>query len=315
MSVLVVGSVALDSVVTPFGENKEALGGSAIYFALSASLFTKVNLVAVVGSDFPKRYIPFLENRGIDLKGLEIKEGKTFRWCGEYGYDLNNARTISTDLGVFSHYNFHIPKGYRQSEHLFLANIDPDIQKDILGQVKRPKLDPSLKRNEKVYLPRLVASDSMNYWIENKRKELLALLKEVDLFMINDSEARELTKEHNLIEAAAVVSSFGPRMLVIKKGEHGALLFLKKNFCFSAPAYPLENVFDPTGCGDSFAGGFIGYLAQQKEINESNLRKAVIYGSIIASYNAESFGIDRLTTLTIGEIEERVKEFKRLTQF
>lgn len=300
MSVLVVGSVALDKVTTPFGKNEEALGGSAVYFALSAGLFTKVNLVTVVGSDFPAEFINLLENKGIDIRGLEIKKGKTFRWCGEYGYDLNAARTISTDLGVFSDHNFRIPEEYKKSKYLFLANIDPDIQKDILSQVRRPKL---------------VACDSMNYWIENKRKELLALLKKIDLFMINDSEARELAQEHNLIKAAARISSFGPGMLVIKKGEQGILFFSEKKLRFSIPAYPLENLFDPTGCGDSFAGGFMGYLVQQKEINKSNLRKAAIYGSIIASYNLEGFGISRLKTLTMQNIKSRVKEFRGLTQW
>lgn len=300
MSVLVVGSVALDRVVTPFGESEEALGGSAVYFALSAGLFTKVNLVAVVGSDFPENFIILLKDKGIDTRGLEIKKGKTFRWCGEYGYDMNNVRTLFTDLGVFSRCNFRIPEEYRKSRYLFLANIDPDIQKDILSQVKRPAF---------------VASDSMNYWIENKRKELLELLRSIDIFMINDHEAKELSGEPNSVKAAAKISSFGPEMLVIKKGEHGALLFSKKKFCFSIPAYPLEDVFDPTGCGDSFAGGFIGYLAKQQKVNESNLRRALIYGSIIASYNAESPGISRLARLTMQEVEDRVGEFKRLTEW
>ena len=299
MSLLVVGSVALDSVTTPFGKVEEALGGSATYFSCSASFFTKVKLVAVVGADFPSRHIRFLKNKGIDIKGLQVSNGKTFRWKGCYEYDLNEAKTVYTHLNVFSNFKPHIPEEYKNEDFVFLANIDPTLQEDVLMQVNKPAL---------------VACDSMNFWIENKKRELIRLLKKVDIFILNDAEARELAEEPNLLKGARRILSFGPKMVIIKKGEHGALLFSNHSF-FSAPAYPMESIYDPTGAGDTFAGGFMGYLSKVRKINEPNVRKAIIYGSVLASYNVEDFSLNRLRRLTMDEIDRRYKEFKKLTCF
>jgi sugar/nucleoside kinase (ribokinase family) len=299
MSILVIGSVALDSVKTPFGERREVLGGSATYFSVSASFFTKVNLVAVVGNDFPKRYIDFLRNRNIDLKGLEIKPGKTFRWKGEYGYDLNEAKTIDTRLNVFSKFHPWIPEEYKNSQYVFLANIDPVIQRMVLKQIRNS---------------RLVACDTMNYWIENKRNELIELLKEVDLILLNDSEARLLSGQANLMKAARTIIAFGPKSIIIKKGEHGCLFFSKRSI-FCIPAYMLESVYDPTGAGDTFAGGFMGYLAKLDRLSESNIRRAIVYGSIMASYVVEDFSLERLAKLIEKDIHTRFREFKKITHF
>lgn len=299
MGVLVVGSVGLDSVKTPFGEAEEVLGGSATYFAVSASYFTDVNMVAVVGEDFPLRHITFLKERGINLNGLEKSGGKTFRWRGEYGYQLNEARTIETKLNVFEQFRPKIPESYKDSDLVFLANIDPELQLDVLHQVKRAKV---------------IAADTMNFWIEGKREALKKTLREVDILIINDGEARELAGEANLVKAAKTILSFGPETLIIKRGEYGALMFNGKTI-FSAPAYPLENLFDPTGAGDCFAGGFIGYLASTANFSESSIRQGVILGSVMASFNVESFSLERLKSLDYKEIEQRYREFKRLTFF
>lgn len=299
MGLLVVGSVAFDSVKTPFGEAEDVLGGSATYFSTSASYFTDVSLVAVVGEDFPKKHIDFLKMRGIDLRGLETGKGKTFRWKGEYGYELNEARTLSTELNVFEHFKPRLPEEYREAEIVFLANIDPDLQRDVLGQVKSPKL---------------VAADTMNFWIEGKKDSLLETLKLVDLLLINDSEARQLSGEPNLVRAARKILKLGPRTLVVKRGEYGVLMF-NGNSIFSAPAYPLENVFDPTGAGDTFAGGFVGYMANTMDLSENSMRRAIIMGSVMASYNVEDFSLKRIRDLEYKEIETRYKEFKRLSHF
>ena len=299
MSLLVVGSVAIDSVETPFGKKDEVLGGSATYFSYSASFFSPVKLVAVVGNDFPRRHIRILKQRGIDLDGLEIKQGKTFRWKGKYGYDLGDVETVYTKLNLFSSFAPHIPRHYKKSPYLFLANIDPALQMGILNQVDKPKL---------------IALDTMKHWIEKKRKELIKTLKFVDVLILNSSEARELTQEPGLVKAARQMLKLGPQMAVIKKGEDGSLLASKSLF-FSAPAYPLEAVKDPTGAGDSFAGGFMGYLARSKRWSESNIKKAVIYGSIMASFNVEDFSLNRLRRLKPEEINARYREFKRLTHF
>ena len=299
MSLLVVGSVAIDSVETPFGKKDEVLGGSATYFSYSAGFFNLVRLVAVVGNDFPRRYIRILKEKGIDLDGLEIKQGKTFRWKGKYGYDLGDVQTVYTKLNLFSSFAPHIPRHYKKSPYLFLANIDPALQMGILNQVDKPKL---------------IALDTMKHWIEQKRKELIKTLKFVDILILNNSEARELTQEPSLVKAARQMLKLGPRIVVIKKGEDGSLL-VSKNLFFSAPAYPLEAVKDPTGAGDSFAGGFMGCLAQSRRWSESNIKKAVIYGSIMASFNVEDFSLNRLRRLKQAEIEKRFKEFKKLTQF
>lgn len=299
MSLLVVGSIALDSVKTPFGEVEEVLGGSATYFSTSASYFTDVSVVAVVGSDFPEKYLKFLKSRMIDIEGIERMDGKTFRWKGEYGYDLNEARTLDTQLNVFRSFKPRLPDSYKDKKIVFLANIDPDLQRDVLRQVNKPLL---------------VACDTMNYWIEGKRESLLETLKMVDILLINDSEARELAREPNLVKAAKRLLSYGPKTIVIKRGEYGALMF-KDNKIFSAPAYPLDSVFDPTGAGDCFAGGFMGYLANTMNFEESNLRRAIIFGSVMASFAVETFSLDRIKSLDYSEIETRFREFKSITHF
>ena len=305
MSLLVVGSVALDSVKTPFGEATEVLGGSATYFSVAASYFTDVQLVAVVGKDFPHPHLELLKGKNIDLAGLQVQPGKTFRWKGEYGYQLNEAKTLATHLNVFEKFRPQLPQSYRTPDVVFLANIDPELQLQVLHQVKRPKL---------------VACDTMNFWIEGKRDALLKTLQEVDVVIINDGEARELAQEANLVKAARRILDLGPRMLIIKRGEYGALLFNDRTI-FAAPAYPLEMIFDPTGAGDSFAGGCLGYLTQcysrgdALPVNEAGIRQAVIIGSVMASFNVESFSLDRLQKLTKPEIQVRYKEFQKLTDF
>jgi sugar/nucleoside kinase (ribokinase family) len=299
MSLLVVGSVAFDSVKTPFGEADDVLGGSATYFSTAASYFTDVSVVAVVGSDFPDKHLTFLKSRKIDIEGIEKTEGKTFRWKGEYGYDLNEARTLDTQLNVFQSFKPKLPESYKNKNVVFLANIDPDLQREVLEQVNNPSL---------------VACDTMNFWIEGKKDSLLKTLKMVDILLINDGEARELSGEPNLVKAANVIHSFGPKTLIIKQGEYGALMF-KDARIFSAPAYPLESVFDPTGAGDSFAGGFMGYLSSTMNFEDANMRKAIIFGSVMASYNVEAFSLDRIKSLDYPELESRFREFRKLTHF
>jgi sugar/nucleoside kinase (ribokinase family) len=299
MGLLVVGSIALDSVKTPFGEAEEVLGGSATYFSTSASYFTGVSLVAVVGEDFPERHVKFLKTREIDLRGLERAQGKTFRWRGSYGYDLNEANTLETQLNVFEEFSPKIPEEYRDAEVVFLANIDPDLQREVLGQVKNP---------------RLVAADTMNFWIEGKKGSLLETLRRVDILLINEGEVRQLAGEPSLVKAARKILSDGPKTLVVKRGEYGVLMFNGGNI-FSAPAYPLESVFDPTGAGDTFAGGFMGYLANTMDFSESAMRMATVMGSVMASFNVEDFSLNRLKQLDYREIEARYREFKRLSHF
>ena len=298
MSILVVGSVALDTIKTPFGRAKDVLGGSATYFSISARFFNTVNLVAVVGRDFPSKHVTFLRNKGIDMCGLVIKDGKTFRWEGEYGLDFSDPRTISTELNVFAKFDPKIPPEYENSEYVFLANIDPELQNRVLKQMKKP---------------RLVACDTMNYWIRNKRKDLLKLLKKVDIFLLNEGEAKELTGERNLVKAAKSTLRFGPKKVVIKKGEHGSLQF-SSDSVFSTPAYLLETIFDPTGAGDTFAGGLMGYLSTCKAMNQTNLRKAIIYGTIMATFAVEDFSLKRLGSVTKNEVIKRYKQFMKLTQ-
>jgi sugar/nucleoside kinase (ribokinase family) len=299
MSLLVVGTVALDTVKTPFGEASEVLGGSATYFATAASYFTKVRLVAVVGRDFPEEHLRFLESKQIDLSGLQTLDGKTFRWRGEYGFQLNEAHTLETQLNVLESFRPDLPPSYRDAEMVFLGNIDPRLQQEVLRQVKRPKI---------------VACDTMNFWIEGKRDDLKQTLRQVDIVIINDGEARELGGEANLIRAAKNILSDGPKTLIIKRGEYGVLMFTEKT-AFAAPAYPLEAVYDPTGAGDSFAGGFMGYLTQSGDLSEVGIRRAVIFGSVMASFNVESFSLERLRRLTRREIDDRYREFGRLTYF
>jgi len=300
MSVLVVGSVALDSVETPFGKADEVLGGSATFFSASASHLTPVQLVGVVGHDYPMDRLRALADRGVDLAGLQRDEGLSFRWRGRYRHDLNAAETLETHLGVFSHFRPQIPEQFRSAPFVFLANIDPRLQLDVLSQVDRP---------------RLVACDTMNFWIESRRPELLQLLERVDLITLNDAEARQLTEQSNLVRAARWIMDRGPSHVIIKKGEHGAFMFTRDSIFF-APAYPLESVFDPTGAGDSFAGGFMGYLtAHADEIDDVHLRRAMAYGTAVASYNVEGFGTERVARLTAGEISDRVAELARITHF
>lgn len=301
MSLLVVGSVALDSVETPFGKAENALGGSAVYISMSASYFAApVRVVAVVGGDFPKEYLRLLEDRAIDLDGLKVVDhGKTFRWGGRYHYDLNTRDSLYTELNAFEHFDPVIPEGYRKSAYVCLGNIHPALQRKVLGQIERP---------------RLVIGDTMNYWIENTAEELRKTLKVMDVLIVNDSEARLLTREPNLIKAAKAIIAMGPAIIIIKKGEHGALL-VTKDTIFSAPAYPLETIYDPTGAGDSFAGGFAGWLAKTDDLSPENLKRAVIYGSSLASFCVERFSVERLRDLTLLEIKDRYRSFMALSHF
>jgi sugar/nucleoside kinase (ribokinase family) len=299
MPVLVVGSVALDSVETPFGKAEEVLGGSATMFASSACHFGPVQLVGVVGSDYPVEKLEPLRAKGVDLSGLERAEGESFRWRARYRHDLNSAETLETRLGVFSRFRPQIPEAFRTAPYVFLGNIDPRLQLDVLRQVARPKL---------------VACDTMNFWIESRRQDLLDLLAHVDLITLNDAEARQLTEEANLVKAARWIMQRGPKHVVIKKGEHGAFLFSGASVFF-APAYPLESIFDPTGAGDSFAGGFVGWLAATDDLGEANMRRAVVYGSAMGSFAVERFSNERTIALTRAEIDARVEEFRRLVAF
>ncbi|PLX73951.1 MAG: sugar kinase [Desulfuromonas sp.] len=299
MSILVVGSVAFDSIETPFGQVDEVLGGSATYFSTSASFFTDVNLVAVVGEDFPDEHREMLAGRGVDLSGLQTSPGQTFRWKGRYGFDLNEAHTLDTQLNVFESFSPEIPESYKNAEYVFLANIDPELQLEVLQQVEKPKL---------------IACDTMNFWIEGKREALVKTLAHVDVLVINEGEARQLADQPNLRKAAQTILALGPKSLVIKRGEYGVIMFSEHSI-FSAPAYPLEEVFDPTGAGDTFAGGFIGYLASTRNLSEANIRQAIVFGSVMASFNVESFSLDRLKTLEYKEIEDRFREMKLLSDF
>jgi sugar/nucleoside kinase (ribokinase family) len=299
MSILVVGSVAFDTVETPFGRAERVLGGSASFFSVAASFFAPVNLVAVVGEDFGEEQLAAFRSRPIDLSGLERTEGKTFHWQGKYSWDLNSRETICTDLNVFELFKPRIPAPYRSSEVVFLGNIDPALQSDVLAQVERP---------------RLVACDTMNFWIHGKPEELRKTLGEVDVLLVNDAEARELSGEWNLVKAARAIRAMGPRTLVVKKGEHGVVMF-GDGGSFAAPAYPLEEVFDPTGAGDTFAGGFLGYLAGAGDLDDGVLRQAVVMGSALASLCVEAFSLDRLLALTRADVDERYRLFQRLTQF
>ncbi|HEX6559169.1 MAG TPA: PfkB family carbohydrate kinase [Longimicrobiales bacterium] len=299
MSLLVVGSVALDTLETPFGIATDTLGGSANFFSAAASLFCKVQMVGVIGSDYPVQELQFLERRGVDLSGVEQVEGESFRWSGVYSYDLNSRETRETRLGVFADFKPRIPENFRDAEWVFLGNIDPDLQCEVLDQVHTPKL---------------VACDTMNYWISGKRDALMRLLKRVDLLLVNDTEARELSGDHNLLRAARWIQRHGPRMVIVKKGEHGATLYTR-DFVFFSPGYPLEEVFDPTGAGDAFAGGFMGYLARVGTVDPAHLRRAMVYGSALGSFAVERFGLDRFKNLTAEEIQDRVASFRELTAF
>ena len=299
MSLLVVGSVAIDSVKTPFGYRERSLGGAATHFAASASYFTDVSVVGVVGEDFTADDMAVFHERKINTENLQqIPGGKTFRWVGEYGFDLNSAQTIDTQLNVFGDFNPQLSDTAKKSPYLFLANILPQLQRQVREQVDC----------------KFVAMDTMNYWIETAREELIKTIGVVDAVIINDSEARELAGESNLIRAAKKILTLGPKFLIVKRGEYGAALFSKDAY-FATVAYPLESVFDPTGAGDSFAGGFMGYIAKHDNLDDETIRRAIIHGSVMASFNVEEFSCDRLRRLTHPEIEARVDGFRKLTQF
>ncbi len=294
MSLISLGTVALDNIKTPAGTKKALLGGSASHFAMSARFFTKVYLVSIIGEDFPKQHVQLLKRKGINLTSVVKREGKTFQWDGKYdAEDMNCAITLDTELGVLLSYSPQVASSQRNIPNVFLANFDPDTQMEFLGLLGKPKF---------------IGLDSMNLWIDLKKKSLVKLLKKVDLFVANDGEARALTGESNLIKAARVLESMGPKFVVVKKGEHG-MLFTTKKFMFSFPAYPVENVIDPTGAGDTFAGGLMGYLSKSGKINETTFRKAAIYATTLASFNVEGFGMAKTASLTLTQVNARMKKF------
>ena len=300
MSLLVVGSVAFDAVETPFGKCEKMLGGSASHFSISASYFTDVQIVGVVGGDFGPEDQSILEAHNIDISDLErVPDGKTFRWYGKYEYDLNVAHTLNTELNVFADFKPKLSDKTKSARLVFLGNIQPDLQREVREQVTGAEL---------------VALDTMNLWIDIARESLLKTIKGVDVVIINDAEARQLTGVPNLIKAARTILSWGPRALIVKRGEYGAALFTKESY-FAIPAYPLESVFDPTGAGDTFAGGFMGYLASQPKLDDAAMRRAMIFGSVMASFNVEEFGTARVQRLTQSEINDRFRAFKQMTHF
>jgi len=299
VSLLVVGSIAYDSVETPFGRVEDVLGGAAAHFSAAATFFTKVQMVGVVGEDYDLSHLDFLRSRGADLAGVTRAKGKTFRWKGRYGFNLNEAETLDTQLGVFADFRPELPKAYRKAPYVFLANIHPALQLDVLEQIEKPKF---------------VAMDTMNFWIQGERSAVEKTLAAVDMVVINEGEARQLSGEYNLIRAAQAILSYGPSRLVIKRGEYGALMFTKDHI-FASPAYPLESVFDPTGAGDSFAGGLMGHLARTGELSNENFRLAIVLGSVMASFHVEDFSMDRNKRLVPEEIQARFRSFRALTQF
>ena len=299
MSVLITGTVALDTIKSPVGKCYRALGGSASYASVSASFFSPVNLVSTVGQDFPKAHRSLFKRKGIDTRGLTVEKGKTFHWEGEYGWDFSDAKTLATHLNVLSRFNTQLPKEYTRSKYIFLANIDPDMQGAILKQIASP---------------RFVVCDTMNYWISSAKGKLKKLLKKIDMFLLNESEARQFSGETNIMKAAKVLLKLGPKVLVIKKGEHGALMFAK-NRVICVPGFLLEEICDPTGAGDTFGGALIGYLASRRSINLASLKNAIIYGNIMATFGVEGFSLRRLTSLRKSEIKARLNEFKKFNCF
>lgn len=301
MSILVVGSVAFDKIETPFGKTDKIVGGAASYIALSATNFHKpVNLVSVVGGDFPQEFVQKLQQRGVDTAGLEVRQNeKSFFWSGKYHNDLNSRDTLVTELNVLETFNPQVPAAYAESEYLMLGNLVPDLQRQVIHQMKKR--------------PRLIVMDTMNFWMDIAMDSVKATMKEVDVLTINDEEARQLSGEYSLVKAARKIMGMGPRFLIIKKGEHGALLF-HADQVFFAPALPLEDVFDPTGAGDTFAGGFLGYLAATKDLSFNNMKNAVLYGSTMASFCVERFGTERLETLTRDDVRRRYQQFLDLVQ-
>ena len=298
--ILVVGTVAFDSIQTPFGKADRCLGGSATYFSVAASFFTDVSLIAVIGDDFTDADMEIFRGRRINLEGLQRVPGaKTFFWSGEYGFDLNVAKTRDTQLNVFADFHPKLDDSQRKTDVLFLANIHPELQMNVLHQCERP---------------RLVALDTMNLWIDTKHSELEKAFREVDLVVINEAEARQFTREANVVKAARMILAFGPRAIVLKRGEYGVLM-VTNDAVFAAPAYPMENVFDPTGAGDTFAGGFLGYLASRPAHDEREIRRAIIFGSVLASFTVEKFSLDRLREITLKDIHDRYRDFRTLTHF
>jgi ribokinase len=295
---VIIGTIALDSLETPFGKVQDALGGSACYASIAASFFSKPGILSIIGKDFPKQHIKFLNERGVNTSGITVGE-KTFKWQGFYEFDMNEAKTIRTELNALESYKVNVPEDYKNAKYLFLANIDPELQLEVINAVKKPEL---------------IVMDTMNFWIEHKKKQLLETIDQADILIINDAEARQLFNTTNLVKAANSALKLHSNAVIIKKGEHGALLFTD-NKHFNAPGYPLENIKDPTGCGDCFGGAFTGYLAKTKDLSEANMRKAVIYGSIIASYNAEDFSVERLKSINNEDIEKRYKELESIREF
>jgi sugar/nucleoside kinase (ribokinase family) len=299
MSVLVVGTVAFDSIETPFGSAERILGGSAAYFALAASLFTPVRLVGVIGRDFPEEYIELFTRRKIDIAGLQKEQGDTFHWRGRYHEDVNVRDTLELHLNVLAGFVPRLPESYRDAEHVFLGNIDPVMQEEVLNQIRAAKL---------------VVCDTMDHWIRESIEDLRKVLKRIEILVINDSEAKLLSGYHNIVQAARAILKMGPKVVLIKRGEYGVLQF-SDGAIFATPAYPLEEVFDPTGAGDSFAGGFLGQLARSGDNSERGLRRAIVYGSVVASFTVEDFGVKRLVSVGLSEIEERYRSFANLTDF
>ncbi|HUK39846.1 MAG TPA: PfkB family carbohydrate kinase [Candidatus Acidoferrales bacterium] len=299
MSVLVVGTVAFDSIETPYGSAERILGGSASYFALGASFFTQVRVVGVIGQDFPQQYLDLFAEKKIDLEGLKRAGGDTFHWRGRYHEDINVRDTLELHLNVLAGFVPELPDRYRDAEYVFLGNIDPAMQMEVLNQMRRLKL---------------VACDTMDHWIRESNQELQKVLKRIEMLVINDSEARLLSGESNIVRAARSILKMGPTAVLIKRGEYGVLQFSDSSV-FATPAYPLEEVFDPTGAGDSFAGGFLGQLARSGDASQRGIRRAIVYGSVVASFTVEDFGVKRLTSVSLAEIEERYQRFIQLTDF
>jgi len=301
VNVVVVGTIGLDAVETPFGKVQDVLGGSASYASYAASFFAKTGLVSIIGKDFPQTYKDILEKKGIDFQGVvfDEKDGKTFRWEGVYEYDMNEAKTKKTELNALQHFKAELPPSYKKAKFVFVGNNDPDLQLKVIEQLENPEL---------------IVMDTMNLWITIKKQKVLEAISKVDMLVFNDGEARQLFETVNLLQAANKALALGPRAVIIKKGEHGALLFTKDSH-FSAPGYPLEVIKDPTGCGDTFGGGLIGYLAKTGKLDQTTMRKAVIYGSVFASFNAEDFSLNRMQKLSWEEIEQRFNEFKAMREF
>jgi sugar/nucleoside kinase (ribokinase family) len=297
--ILVVGSLGFDDIETPFGRAEHVLGGSTVYFSAAASLFAPVKVVSVVGTDMPLESFDFLRDRGVDLAGLQVADGRTFHWAGRYDYDLNSRETLATDLNVYADFHPKLPAGYENSGFVFLANIHPALQQEVLRQVRAP---------------RLTVMDTMNLWIDIERDALLDTMRMVNMVSLNEEEARMLSGSNSLVAAARFILDLGPRVVLIKKGENGCAMITREGY-FMAPAYPLEEVYDPTGAGDSFAGGFMGYLASCGELSDESLRRAVVQGSAVASFTVERFSVDRLRNLSREEIDRRYAEFRRLTLF